>query len=444
MWMGLTALALLVSGGIVFREILRSQSVALSYLLFAFWVRYALSALPAITHPKVVAGFSINALGTLLIVALGFLIVPKRLFAMKLLGPFYIFIGLVLISGAINAETKGTIEASLRLCLLVLVQLSVIAALLQVGWKRVLGSLMTVFILPVTLQAMSIAVGNSTESVDSLGRSFIGGYGHESGFAMILLTLLLVAMFWQPRRPGPKVIVILWTIIGLGLANYRTGIISAVPIFLVIALAGFAASMNPRERTMGMALVMITLTAAAATLLLSSSAVIERFTAITEIFEIDFLKSPFEYTRADQDMLTGRVYIWSLYLDGFQNAGLVQKLIGFGPESWSGTFEKYAHNTFISYLYEYGIFGLISFICYWIANIMVCLRAGDRSLTVKFIAAYGGFTVLNLATMPLWQISGVMFFGLLNGFAAYALLTRTAPPPRSNADWRSVHPSKAT
>jgi len=404
MWTGLAISALILSGAIVFREILRSQSIPLSFLIFALWFRYALSAFPAVTHPKIVAGFSINALGTLLIVGVGLIIVPKRLFSMKLLAPFYLFGVVVLISAAINAEPEGG--------------------------------------LPVLLQAISVVVGNSTQSVDSLGRSFIGGYGHGSGFAMILLTFLLVAMFWRPSRSSWKIPVILWAAIGMGLANYRTGILSALPMIATIVAIGFAAGMRRREQPVGMALVSVTLIAAATALTLSSPTIVARFAALTEIFEIDLIKSPFEFTRADQDMLTGRLYIWSLYIEGYLNAGLVQKMIGFGPESWSGVFEKYAHNTFISYLYEYGIIGLMSFTLYWMANVIMGFRVGSGSLMIKFSAAYFGFTTLNFATMPLWQISGVIFLGLLNGLAAYAILVKIDSQRDRRSVWRTIRATK--
>lgn len=423
MWTGLAAGVLALSGAIVFREILRSRNLSLAFLLFALWLRYALSAFPAITHPKLIAGLSINALGSLLIVGLGLLLIPKRFFWLKLLGPFYLFAFFVFCSGVVNVEIGGFIEATLRLCFMLVIQLSLISALMAVGWERTVNALMLVFILPVTLQILSIAVGHSTQSVDSLGRSFIGGYGHESGFAMILLTMLLVAAFWNPRAVAFKALVMIWVAIGLILANYRTGILSALPIMGAILFAGIGAATNTKERAFGLTAAALLIPAVAIVLILNSPTITERFAALGQIFEINLEKSAFEYTRNDQDKLTGRLYIWRLYLDGFINAEILQKTIGSGPESWTSAFHKYAHNTFISYLYEYGIIGLVAFITYWLHSISMSLQIRDGWMTLKFLSAYIGFTILNFATMPLWQISGVIFFGLLNGFVAYAVLT---------------------
>tara|TARA_R110002012_G_scaffold93206_1_gene226107 strand:- start:1165 stop:1665 length:501 start_codon:yes stop_codon:yes gene_type:complete len=124
------------------------------------------------------------------------------------------------------------------------------------------------------------------------------------------------------------------------------------------------------------------------------------------------LKAPIYFSEAEQDIMSARVYIWSQYINAFANADAVQQVFGFGPDSWKQRFELYAHNTFVSYLYEYGILGLVSFLLVCILMTLQPLGLKDKKLSKILVLSFLGFLTMNLATMPLWNIEGLIFFSI--------------------------------
>src|SRR5712691_12461403 len=102
---------------------------------------------------------------------------------------------------------------------------------------------------------------------------------------------------------------------------------------------------------------------------------------------------------------------WAAWL--FTSAAAV--VVGFGPESWVGRFVTYAHNTFISYLYELGIFGVAALTWVFISNLYAALRV-TRAHRSSVVVCHIGFIILNLSTMALWTLEGTMLYGLVLGY----------------------------
>ena len=95
-----------------------------------------------------------------------------------------------------------------------------------------------------------------------------------------------------------------------------------------------------------------------------------------------------------------------------------------------GQFPLYAHNTFISYTYEFGIFGLAAFSWILIANfVMAAQTRGDGKIVL--LTCHVGFVVLNLATMPMWTLEGDILYALLLAQTWYLRLLRTKASERS-------------
>src|SRR5262249_3641617 len=103
------------------------------------------------------------------------------------------------------------------------------------------------------------------------------------------------------------------------------------------------------------------------------------------------------------------------YLDG----DIVNNLVGFGPDAWVGRFSTYAHNTFISYLYEFGLFGLAGLIWILSSNFLTALRAEDNERPM-LLSCHIGFVVLNLSTMGRWTLEGAILYALLLGQTWYS------------------------
>ncbi len=90
------------------------------------------------------------------------------------------------------------------------------------------------------------------------------------------------------------------------------------------------------------------------------------FHYITNMLEynmIDMILNRFVEGGSFADNTTGRVEIWEDYFSAFNDAGISKLLFGFGFNTNIG---KAAHNTFIEFLYFYGIVGIGIWLAYFI------------------------------------------------------------------------------
>ncbi len=103
----------------------------------------------------------------------------------------------------------------------------------------------------------------------------------------------------------------------------------------------------------------------------------------------------------------------------------------------------YAHNTYVSYLYEFGAVGLLLLIFFLVGNLLLVFKAPDVDIMLRLAAAQTGFIILNLTTMPLWSTEGMTIYALL--LAPCWALQLARPARRSVPDslrraTRSKHP----
>ena len=81
------------------------------------------------------------------------------------------------------------------------------------------------------------------------------------------------------------------------------------------------------------------------------------------------------FARLGDDGGSGRDVIWSIVLNAYHSSSLVQRLFGHGFQSVyyilrPGGFYRFAHNSYIEYLYDYGTVGLILLFVFVIALIV--------------------------------------------------------------------------
>ncbi|MCL5777892.1 O-antigen ligase family protein [Limibaculum sp. FT325] len=410
---------------LVVRTASRAQDRHLAFVIVALGSRYLISAFSSATNTPVVGGLSAIALSSVAISALGLLIVDKRLLSLRALLPFYIFVFFVAFSGIANGKFITLFMVFTKFIYLVTIQLALFHALESLGPRRVFSTLLLVFTMPAGLQAISVLLGLDSRALGVTQRlsagelnpqdiNFIGPYGHESGFSMILLTMLVCVAFWRSRYGAAFWVLLAATILGIMFANYRTTILAAGPILLVIIFVRSAKIFAAGQRGFWVTLSVLA-AIAASIVVLGPSELVTRFSDLIAIDLANFSRSPNMLTEAERDLLSARLYIWSQYLSAFREADIANQLIGFGPESWQGVFVLYAHNTFISYLYEFGYLGLIAFLVFWIGNFAMCLAIKDAGLCMLMLSIYAGFTILNLATMPIWQVEGLICFAVMNG-----------------------------
>ena len=392
--------------------IMNTRGRAAKFLMFACWLRYTLSSLQAFTYHDIVPGLKWVALGSLVIVGAGALMLEKRRF---LSPPFYPVAAICLVmvvSAIVNGTIVAAIDPIVRFLIFVVIGVGVWQAL-ETNGSTVLKRLLLVFIQPLSYQVVSVILNipKSGETDGSL--SYIGGYYHEELFSLIAATCFFVAIYAGKMGKYTRMAICLAALTSVWVANYRTTMLGILPLAGVAFFTALPKVFEPSQR--GFARLMI-IVAGVAVLGVGSVLESDRFSDLADITQVgSLMKPPETYTWADRRILSSRPYIWSNYIYAYVDAPPLQKVIGFGPDSWQGKMPNYAHNTLISFLYEMGIVGVIAILFVWGRMFRLALSADDRSRTL-LIGGHLSFLVLNLATLPHWQVEGNILYGVLSGY----------------------------
>src|SRR5690606_36911269 len=130
------------------------------------------------------------------------------------------------------------------------------------------------------------------------------------------------------------------------------------------------------------------------------------------------IKPPRDFDLLERQVMSGRPLIWSGYIYAWADGTPLQHLFGLGPESREGVFKVYPHNTLGATLDERGWLGVAAMIALW--AVMCAAAASARGDRFLLIAAHFAFFLLNMATMPFWQVEGLALYGLLCGYTVHA------------------------
>lgn len=89
------------------------------------------------------------------------------------------------------------------------------------------------------------------------------------------------------------------------------------------------------------------------------------------------------FARLSTDRGSGRDVIWEITLDAFRTSNLIEQLFGHGFQSVyyvlkPGGFFRFAHNSYIEYLYDYGVIGLCLLLIFIISLFMAWGRMMKR------------------------------------------------------------------
>ncbi|MBI2257160.1 MAG: hypothetical protein HYU58_21245 [Proteobacteria bacterium] len=397
----------------------RVPSVVAAFACFALAFRYLASAHHTFTFSASPIGLSWNALGSSSVFLLGLLLIRSRHLLIKQLIPCYFLIAVVVVSGLANHTIPKIIDVGVKFGYLVIMMISVYEGLQALGEKRMTNLLLWAFVTPLGFQALSVVFHVVKASEGDGSVSYIGGYNHEAAFSIVLATGLVIACFATGMSVWRRSLILLIFMGGIVAANYRTAILAFAPLIVTQFNLDILGRFSPRQRTI-IAVVLIGFSSAA--VIAAGWMFRERFQDIVTVFESidDLVKPQNEYTLEEKQLLSARPYIWSGYLDAYIKGGPKIHLLGFGPDSWIGIMNVYAHNTLISAVYEYGVMGVIAFVMLWTTMFYTALwtPAGVRG---KLIAAHFSFLLLNMATMPHWMLEGDILYGVLCGYTLYML-----------------------
>lgn len=397
---------------LAFYTIIRTRGTAARFLIFVLWLRYTLSSLHEFTYTEAFPGVRWVAVGSLFSIVLGLVVLDKRRFISPPLIPVSLICAIMLISGIVNQLFALALEPFLRFVFFLVCAVATWEALETVGAK-IFRRLLVVFAQPITYQLASIALSVVKSGELDGSVSYIGGFYHEELFSLILATTFLVAVLASKVGRLTRLLLCIAAFVGIYLANYRTTMLAIAPLGLAALLLLAPQAFRETQRTLVRRVIAV---AAAALFVVGFATAEERFSDLGALAEgPSLIKPPATFTFEEQRVLSSRPYIWSMYLHAYSDATPTQKLIGFGPDSWEGKFPHYAHNTLISSLYEIGIAGSLAILLLWAVMLRLALRAQPPDRGV-LIAAHASFFILNMGTMPHWQVEGNIFYGLLCGY----------------------------
>lgn len=402
----------------------RVHSVVAAFACFALSFRYLASAHHTFTFSASPIGLSWNALGSSAVFLLGLLLIRSRHLLIKQLIPCYVLIALVVVSGIGNHTIPRVIDVGVKFGYLLVITISIYEGLIELGQRRMTNLMLWAFITPLAFQALSVVfhVVKASEADGSL--SYIGGYGHEAAFSVVLATGLFIACFATGLRIWSRLTVVLVFMGAIIAANYRTAILAFAPLIVTQFNIDLIGRFSPKQRSI----------IAVGLLIISGIGVVavgwvfrERFLDIATVVESfdDLIKPQAEYTLDQKHLMSARPYIWAGYIEAYINGTTLNHFLGYGPDSWIGVMNVYAHNTLVSALYEYGVLGIVAF-CYLWATMLYAAMRTPRGVRGKLVAAHLSFLLLNMATMPHWMLEGDIFYGVICGYTLFMLLRPTS------------------
>ncbi len=387
------------------------------FVIFAIWLRYIMSVFHEITFSPAIAGLSWNAIGSVAIAVTGLLLMTPRHFLLKPLLPVYALILLSLVSAAANDGIFTALNAAVKHIYFMVLMVSVYRALLENGGARFFTPLLLAFAPLVVFQLLSIGLGAVKASEFDGSSSYIGGYNHEATFSIAMATFFIVLCFAMTLGRLLKGLLAITVLGGIVLANYRTTMLAILPVAAIQFVSSAMFSFVRAQRVL-LAVIISLVTLAGVFALAGFSA--ERFNDLVIFFGDpgQYIKPQAEFSFDERRLLSGRLYIWSGYIYAWLDGSTLNHLIGFGPDSWAEIFKVYPHNTIIAYLYELGWAGVFLLLVFWITMMKLAFRApvGDRA---TLVLAHLSFLFMNLATMALWQIEGVIFYAIICGFSLF-------------------------
>jgi hypothetical protein len=411
----------------------KAPGLAARFVVFAIWTRLILSALHRYTYPKILAGQSINALFSVFVVGVGFLIIRKALLLHKAALPIYLLLGVTVLSAVASSRVVPAFDDLVKYLYFLVVALATYQALANDDRDFGLAALLA-FSPLVLLQLISIALRIPKVATDG-SLSYIGGYNHEAAFSVALVGLFFVACLAGRVNVALRAAAMMAAVIGIVFANYRTAILGIVPLgFYVTSTAG-GRWLEPKLR----AAIIIVAAALVTALLVYALAISNRFVDVRGILlgQSHLFQPPESFTTSEHELLNGRAYIWSQYLYTWARGTSLQHLFGFGPDSWEQYFRLYAHNSFIGILFDEGLLGVTALVTLLVVGFAMAIRCGESA--PRLVAAHLSFFVLNLATMPFWLVEGLIVYGYLWGHTMSAYYRRA---PRRSAIWPPVHAAK--
>ena len=417
----------------------RTPSNAARFMLVALWLRCVLAALHVLSFKSSPVGLSYNALASVLVSGVGLLIVRRRSLANPAIIAFVPLLLVMIVSGLVNGAVSPMATGASKVTYLLVLAMATEDAVGDLGPQRIGRLLLVPFAIPLGLQMLSIGLGVAKAGESDGSASYIGGFYHEAAFSVLLMAAMLLICLTPRMQLWLRLSLLLVGAVGIALANYRTAILAILPLVGLTLSLGVTRRFVSEQRAI-VAGFMLLFTVAVGTA--GFVAAHDRFGDIATVMSegTNLIQRAELFSDEDRKLLSGRPMIWSWYIYAWEDADPLHKLIGFGPETWGKRFLLYAHNTLVSALYEVGVLGVIAYLIVWLTMLFTAIAARGPG-RAELIMAHISFFVVNMATMPMWMIEGMIYYGLLCGFTlgAFRLSRRNGvsgvPALRRPATW---------
>lgn len=397
----------------VWRAVRAEPTKSGRFLIIVIWLRVIMQALHPYTF-QTVGGLSINALASLGVCAVGFWLFLPSMALLTRLWSALLVCAVISVSGLLNGQIVPTVETLLKWGYFFFIFLAVVRAIDLTRDDGVVKRLIWALLPALVFQLLSIALGVVKSGESDGSASYIGGFNHEAVFSILLVCCFFVVSV-APKLPfWVRGLLMVYCIFGLFIANYRTSIIALLPL-----VGGYVAFVFPQEFKSGQRSIPWMFIVVGG--LLAAFAVGDYASTRMADFEVlasadqPLIRAPSEFTESEADVFSGRWQLWNVYLEGYLQGDDIRLLFGSGPDSWEELSPIYAHNTVVSYLYEFGALGAGAVVGFWLHMIALCSKVTSTPLRRQLIFGHLGFIVLNFATMPMWAIEGLILYGLLCG-----------------------------
>lgn len=400
----------------------RIKSLPGRFLFAAIWLRILLGAYHVYMFRPLAAGLSGNALVSIAVVGVGLLVVRPRHLMLKALLPVYIIITLVVLSGALNGQLGGVMTVMVKYAYFVILLVVTFEALRKDEAEKLMPLLIWAFAPLLLFQWLSLALRLPKGSETGDGLVWIGGYNHEAGFSVALLFAFTVGCLAHRLHPFVRFAFLGSAAIGIFLAGYRTTLFATAPLLVTAFWTGMTQHVGASQRRVVAATaLMIGIVAVGGIAVFDHERFVDMGTFLSNPDAL--IKPPREFNQVERGILSARPLIWSEYLYAYNEGRPYQLLFGFGPESWDKGFTVYPHNTLISTLYELGGVGVCAMLLLWItmASLVQGARRWDRPM---LFAAHITFFLLNMGTMPFWQVEGLALYAVLCGYTLFSARER--------------------
>lgn len=410
-------------------RVIAGQPLVFKFLYVALSLRILANFFHHYTAPPLLGQQSINSVLGVAIIGFGLFLSRNYLLRYKVFLPVYALIGVMVFSALYNGGSAGLINAVLRQLLFVVIAISVFRALDQSAHdERMPGRMLSLLIVPLLFQAMSVVfrvVNLSGAQEGSL--SFIGGYVHEGVFSTVILIGLVITVLSTGLTWKRSTLIIGVLLAALIYANYRTTFLAAIPLLVghvfIGSGQGFRSDMAAVIRTLAIIVALII----AGLLFNALSGRLSDVALVAQDFS-DLFKPPREYDSEARDLLSGRLVIWSNYVFTTVTSSLSHILIGFGPDAWEQQMTIYAHNVYVSYLYEMGVIGVAALLLVMLSFLWLAMTA-RHPRRWALVASHLGYLILCLGTMPTVTIEGVFLYAIICGYTLYYRLASARPTP---------------